>query len=194
MRLWIAALALSASALTLAACHKTDEGEQKTAVEAAKPTVVETPQRKAGLWKQTMSIEGTAIKQVASLCLDNQSDKKIAWWAQQGVRGGCAKNDVHRQPDGSWKFTSSCQMAGGITMDSEGVATGDFASKYEVKATTTTSGAPMAQMNGTRTIVIDAEWTGPCPSDMKPGDMELPDGRRMNMMAMAAQGANGGPQ
>jgi len=192
MRLWIAALALSASALTLAACHKADDQTtQNPTATAAKPANVETPQRKAGLWKQSMSIEGTNIKQVASLCLDNQSDKKIAWWAQQGLRGGCGKNDVQRQPDGSWKFSSSCEMAGGIKMDSEGVATGDFGSKYEVKATTTTTGAPMAQMNGTRTVVIDAEWTGPCPAGMKGGDIELPDGRRVNMMAMAAKGANG---
>lgn len=190
MRHWIAALALGASALTLGACHKAEEQKPAT---AAKPAVVETPQRKPGLWKQTMSIQGTDIKQTASMCLDNQSDKKISWWAQQGVRGGCAKNDVQRQPDGTWKFSSSCEMAGGIKMESEGTATGDFTSKYNVTATTTTTGAPMAQMNGTKTVVIDAEWTGPCPAGMKGGDVQLPNGQIVNMLAMATQNAASPP-
>lgn len=189
MRLWIAALALGASAMTLAACHKNEEAAQKSAATAAKPAVVETPQRKPGLWKQTMSIQGTAIKQTASLCLDSQSDKKISWWAQQGVRGGCAKNDVQRQLDGSWKFTSSCEMAGGIKMETEGTATGDFSNRYNLTATTTTTGAPVAEMNGVRTVVIDAERTGPCPDGMKGGDVQLPNGQVVNMLAMATKSA-----
>ncbi|MGE5567084.1 MAG: DUF3617 domain-containing protein [Parcubacteria group bacterium] len=185
MRLLIAALLIGATALPLAACDKdsADKGDQANVAVRAP---VETPKRKPGLWKQTMLIEGLDVVQSAKLCLDEATDSKVSWWAQQGVRSGCAKNDVQRQPDGSWKFSSVCQMEGGIRMVTEGSAVGDFDSKYEVKAETTTSGAPMAQMNGTRTVTIDAEWQGPCPADMKPGDMELPDGRRMNMLAMAA--------
>ena len=187
MRLLIAALVIGASALPLAACNKKPAEQAGQANVAAQPAKVETPKRKPGLWKQTIFVEDINALQTATVCLDADADAKMAWWAQQGVRGGCAKNDMRRQPDGSWKFSSVCEMAGGIKMTTDGTAVGDFQSKYEVKAETTTSGAPMAQMNGTRTVTIDASWQGACPAGMKPGDMELPDGRRVNMLEMAAK-------
>lgn len=184
MRLWIAVLLAGATSLTLAAC---DREASKAETEA--PVVYETPTRKPGLWKQTMSIEDIGAMQTASICLDRDADSKVAWWAQQGVRGGCAKNEVNRQPDGSWAFASSCEMVGGITVTTQGTATGDFQTSYKVIARTTTTGAPMEQMNGTRTTVIDAQWMGECPAGMASGDMDLPDGRRINMLALAAEGA-----
>jgi hypothetical protein len=177
---YVMALA-GAAALAVAGCNK-----HEAAPNPYQPPKVETPKRKPGLWKQTIFVEDLNAMQTASLCLDAGTDAQVSWWAQQGVRGGCAKNDVQRQPDGSWKFSSVCQMAGGIKMTTEGTAVGDFQSKYQVKAETTTSGAPMAQMNGTRSITIDASWQGPCPAGMQPGDMELPDGRRVNMLTMSS--------
>lgn len=186
MRVWIAAMLLGATSLTLAACEgETPESKTK----AAAPAVVETPKRKPGLWKQTMTIEDIGASQVANICLDPDTDSKLSWWAQQGVRGGCAKNEVAKQPDGSWAFSSACELVGGVNMTTEGNAVGDFQESYTVTARTTTTGAPMAQMNGTRTTIIEASWVGPCPAGMKPGEMELPDGRRVDMLAMAAEGA-----
>ena len=182
MRLWIAALLVGAT--SLAAC---DSGTPETKEKAAAPVVVETPKRKPGLWKQVMTIQDIGASQTASLCLDKDTDAKLSWWAQQGVRGGCAKNDVARQPDGSWSFASSCELVGGIQMTTEGTATGDFQNAYTVTARTTTTGAPMEQMNGTRTTVIEASWVGECPAGMKPGEMELPTGQRVDMIAMAAE-------
>ena len=184
MRMARIAMLAGAASLALAGCHKKEE--QQATGNAAAPVKAETPKRKPGLWKQTIMIEELGAVQSASLCLDADTDSKVSWWAQQGVRSGCAKNDIQRQPDGSWKFSSVCQMAGGIKMTTNGSAVGDFDSKYEVKAETTTTGAPMAQMNGTRTVTIDAAWQGPCPAGMQPGDMDLPDGRRVNMQTMAS--------
>jgi hypothetical protein len=194
MRLWIAALMIGASALTLSACHKKEAANAPAASApatgaAAKKAPVPTPQRKPGLWKQTMSMEGLPFSQTVTLCLDAQSDKQVAWWAQQGARSGCAKNDVAQQADGSWKFSSVCELAGGVKMQSEGTASGDFSSKYRLTATTTTSGAKNEQFNGSHTVNIDAEWTGPCPAGMKGGDMQLPNGQIVNTLQMAPHNA-----
>lgn len=186
MRLWIAALLLGATSLSLAAC---EGGGPETKAKSAAPAVVETPKRKPGLWKQVMTIQDIGATQTANLCLDRDTDAKLSWWAQQGVRGGCAKNEVAKQPDGSWSFASSCELVGGIQMRTEGTATGDFQNNYTVTARTTTTGAPMEQMNGTRTTVIEATWAGECPAGMRPGEMELPTGQRVDMIAMAAEGA-----
>lgn len=186
MRLWMAAMMIGAVALPLAACDRQAADEEDG---AAAPAVVETPKRKAGLWKQTMSIEGLNMVQTANLCLDADSDKKLAWWAQQGVRGGCDKNDVSRNPDGSWSFSSVCHLEGGMKTTTTGHAVGDFQRAYQVKAESTTEGAPIPAMNATRTVVIDSAWQGECPAGMQPGDMELPTGQRVNILQMSAENA-----
>jgi len=183
MRLWMAAILVAGTALPLAACNRDEIPKEDQAATAAPRKIYETPTRKPGLWKQVMSIQGTPISQTAELCLDPDSDKKLAWWAQQGVRSGCAKNEVTRRPDGSWGFSYACDMAGGIHTNTSGKATGDFQSAYTVTAESTTTGAAIPQMNATRTVVIDATWTGECPAGMAPGDMRLPDGRKMNVLA-----------
>ena len=188
MRLWMAAILLGAAALPLAACNR-EAPKDESAGETPAQKVVETPTRKPGLWKQTMTIEGVDTLQGAKLCLDAATDKKLAWWAQQGVRGGCPKNEVIQNPDGSWSFSSVCEMEGGIKTTTEGQAVGDFQSAYQVKAESTTVGAPIPEMNATRTVTIDATWIGECPPGMKPGDIEAPDGRRVNLIEMSARAA-----
>jgi hypothetical protein len=68
------------------------------------------------------------------------------------------------------------------TVTSDGSATGDFSSHYKVEVNAVTSGSPMPQANGPHKVAIEATWTGPCPADMKAGDMEMPGGMRINML------------
>jgi hypothetical protein len=186
MRLSTVMILIAATAAPLAACNRHGEAPKSA---AAKARAVETPTRKPGLWIQTTQVEGIGTIPAVSLCLDAATDKKIAWWGQQGARAGCIKNDVSKNADGSWGFSSVCQSVGNIRATTEGSASGDFKSSYEVRATTTTTGAPMPEMNGTHSVIIDAKWAGPCPSDMKPGDMKLPDGSIANMTALVQGGA-----
>jgi len=152
--------------------------------EQFKQAPVETPTRKPGLWTQTMSLDGADAIQSMKLCLDQASDAKIAWWGQQGVRGHCDKNEITKNPDGSWSFSSSCQV-GGVRTVSTGRAVGNFEDSYQVTAETTTSGAPQPQMNGTRSVTIDAVWESECPPGMQPGDVEMPGGQRVNLLSIA---------
>lgn len=169
---------LIAVGLPLAACGP--KAEKK----AEAPKVVETPTRKPGLWKQTMSAEGMPNLPAVSFCINGAVDKKLAWWGQQGARGGCRKNDVTQNADGSWSFESICEAATGARTVTSGKASGDFQSSYRVEATTTTVGAPTAELNGAKTVVMTATWDGPCPSDMQPGDMRLPDGSLVNLVQL----------
>jgi hypothetical protein len=151
---------------------------------AAAPAVVEVPARKPGLWRQTMLVEGIDMIQTVELCLDKASDGKLAWWGQQGFKQACSKNEIKHQADGSWTFSSVCEGAG-VKTTNDGSAVGDFSSKYQIKADSTTTGAPVPEMNGSRTITIDAEWLGECAAGMKPGDMDLPNGQRINMLEVS---------
>ena len=44
----------------------------------------------------------------------------------------------------------------------------------------------MAQANGTQDMEMKGTWEGACPADMKPGDMLLPGGVKVNLNSMAA--------
>ena len=68
-------------------------------------------------------------------------------------------------------------------------------SHYKVDVTSTTAGGPMPQANGVHKISIEATWQGPYPADMKPGDMEMPGGMKINMNdAMSGKGPTGGTE
>lgn len=178
MRGWFAITLAAGAVMTLSACDR---------AEAPKPEekpVVETPTRKPGLWKQTATIEGMPMSTSAELCLDEQADKEMALWSQQGVRSNCSKNDVTANPDGTWTFNSVCDQEGGIRITTTGTAMGDFQSSYTVRAESTTIGAPIEQLNGTRVVTIQSEWLGACPAGMKPGDLRLPNGKTMNMLKL----------
>jgi hypothetical protein len=176
MRLLMAAILLGAVALPLSACDReaTDEAQK----------VVETPKRKPGMWKQVTGIQGIGGIPAVHICLDEATDKKLAWWGQQGVRGGCAENDISKNADGTWSFDSICESPDGVKTTTRGVATGDFDTSYRIDAESTTVGAPNAEMNGTHHVIIDATWVGDCPNGVTPGDMQLPDGTLVNLVQM----------
>jgi len=169
--------------LAAAACSKDN---QNGVTSKANPAAVDVPKRKPGLWKQTLLVEGGDALQTSRLCLDEASDPKLAWWSQHGFKQACSKNEIVHQADGSWKFSLVCEGAGMKTTN-YGTVVGDFSSRYQLKAESTTTGAPDARMNGSRTVIIDSEWLGECPVGMNPGDMDLPNGHRLNMLEISGQ-------
>jgi hypothetical protein len=153
------------------------------------------PSRKAGLWEQTIATD--KMKQTMQMCLDETTDQKMKWWGSQGPRGqaksDCTEQKITPRVGGGWDFHAVCAMGESGTVTSDGSATGDFSSHYTVDVTSTTAGSPMPQANGVRKVSIEAVWKGPCPADMKAGDMELPGGMKINAAgAMAGGGAAAG--
>ena len=67
--------------------------------------------------------------------------------------------------------------------------TGDTSYHTETKSTYDPPAKGMPSGNST----VDGRWTGPCPAGMQPGDAVLPDGRKVNMRAMAGGPAGGAP-
>jgi hypothetical protein len=58
--------------------------------------------------------------------------------------------------------------------------TGDTAYRSEIKSS---YDPPMQGMPSGNTV-INAKWTGACPAGKQPGDVMLPDGRKVNMRTM----------
>jgi hypothetical protein len=200
--IWISAVAV----LALAGCSKTtptkavqitkvDEAAQRAPAAApAEPpaTSAAMPERKAGLWEQTMSSE--RIRQTTRICIDKAVETKLNWTGQQAGKSGCEKTAITPRVGGGWEFSSTCDLGAGGRIVSHGVASGDFGGHYSVDIDSTTTGSSMPQANGVHRMKLDASWKGPCPAGMKPGDMELPGGMKLNMTeAMAGAGGGGRP-
>jgi hypothetical protein len=165
--------------LALGACGK------KTDTAASAPAgPIGLPSRKAGLWEQTLNSdrgEGKGIHQTVSMCLDAAFDQKMKVWGSQAGKSNCSEEHISRHLGGGYEFHSVCAMGESGTITSDGEATGDFGSHYTVNVTSTTAGSPMAQANGVHKMSIEASWKGPCPADMKPGDMRMAGGMTINM-------------
>jgi len=185
-------LVCAASALALAACSK---GSQTTAVTEkttattntatgeTKTDVAAPPTRKAGLWEQTMAFNG--MKQTLRMCVDAASEQKARWWAteRRGRDSGgldCSEQKVSRTLTGGWTIHSVCHEPNGMTVTSDGTASGNFGDSYHVDITTVTSGSSIPEANGTHHMVMDGAWKGACPAGMAAGEMEMPGGMRIN--------------
>jgi len=190
--------ACGVAVLALAACQKKADtaatGESASVAAnapAAQPGPLTPPPRKPGLWEQKVSM--AQMSQSTKMCLDQATDKQMAWWGSQAAKSTCGEQNVTARAGGGWDFHSVCKSPDGGTTTSDGVATGDFNSHYKVDVTSTTAGGPMPQANGVHKISIEATWQGPCPANMKPGDMEMPGGMKINMNdAMSGKGPMGG--
>lgn len=181
---------LGLSVLALTACSKKNDkvaaapGDAAPAAsDAPVPGPMAAPKRKPGLWSQTVSSDGSS--QTMKLCLDAATEAKLSVWGGQATADMCAKNTFVRTPTG-FTFDSVCDMGAAGKITTKGVGTGNFDTRYEIKATSVTTGSSMAQANGPHEMTITGTWDGACPAGMKPGDMSLPGGVTMNINDIAA--------
>jgi hypothetical protein len=178
-------LALVAAA-GLAGCGKPDKAtdgkvaatEPNSAPAAAAPA--SPPKRKPGLWQQTMTADGHSM--TSRVCTDEAFEQKADWAAGNAMPGACTQSVTPAA--GGWRFHSECDLGSGGKSVTEGTATGDFGGRYEVKATTTVTGASVPQMNRAGEVSILAEYKGACPAGWTAGDMEIPGMGKINGAAM----------
>jgi hypothetical protein len=140
---------------------------------------VHFPPRRPGLWENTMkSGMGTMV---SKSCTSRETDRAIMEHGIDAMRkkGGKA---VVTGGGGKFHVTTVMNMAGHVmTTNEDLVFTGDTAMHVQ--------GAmhidpPFAQQPGMRNGDImenDGKWVGPCPADMKPGDMIIGD-RKVNIL------------
>lgn len=177
-------LVLAAAAAAISACQRQEEAAESVAeapVAAATAEAAARPQRRAGLWEQTITVG--EMTQSTRICLDAATDEQLSMFGQQGGDDACRQQAMTRVGD-QWRFTSVCDMGSGGTVTTEGAATGDFQTRYEVTARTRTEGADVPQMNGEHEMRMVAAWQGPCPEGMRPGDMTMPGGMTVNVLEM----------
>lgn len=141
---------------------------------------LDLPQRKAGLWE--IAMEGVAGRSFTSLmCIDAATDREMMDHALKRVAGDC-KNAVNRQGS-TYTVDSECTVSG-TAVKSKTVISGDFSSAYTVRTEGTM---------GTESMLImqTAKWKGPDCDGMKPGDISLLGGIKINIKQMKSPPAGG---
>ncbi len=172
------ALALLAA---LGACNRR---AATPSAEVATIAVTGGPQLAAGLWSQSVS-DKTGVKTLR-YCLDSASAAALAAFNRQ-LSGRCSRHDIARAADGSWRFSTSCDMGGGGKVATQGVLRGDFAAHYFIEAESQTVGAADSAANGPGRVLADVQRLGDCPKEMKAGDVILPDGGRSRLETLAGR-------
>jgi len=191
--------ALTAAGLTglalfaLTSCHRHDEASSappassaaaaSATPSAAPPTPPDAkPHRQPGLWEQHVSVDGLEGVQTTQLCIDKASEGKLSLYSARATAGHCETNQIMRKTDGTWAFSSVCDMGSGGKVTTAGTITGDVSRAYTVQSDSTTVGAAVPQMNGEHKVNITAAWQGPCRPGQKGGDLILPGGIKMNIL------------
>jgi hypothetical protein len=174
----------------------TDAAAAPAAAAASIPAAAagSVPVRKAGLWKTTVNT-GRGGAQTGELCVDDQSELRRGVFAQTGGgrAGGQGCTPRIAKQGANWTYSMSCTRNFGdasMKMSSSQTLTGDLTKSYQLKGTTTTSGGPNEDMNGSRNISASGTYVGPCPAGMRPGDFKGADGQVRNVMQ---QGQGRGP-
>ena len=174
-------LLMFAALAALGACHRT---ASTPSADVAMISVTEGPQQAPGLWTQTVSDRHGA--KTLRYCLDAASAGALAAFDRQ-LDGRCSRHDIARAADGTWHFSTSCDMGPGGKVSSEGVMRGDFRDHYFVEAESRTIGAANHEANGPGRVLADIQRLGDCPKEMKAGDVIMPDGARSRLEALAGR-------
>jgi hypothetical protein len=165
----------------LGACNRT---ASPPSADVATVSVAAGPQPASGLWLQSVS-DRRGVR-TTRYCLDDAAAAALAAFNRQ-LNGRCSRHDIAKAADGTWHFSTSCDMGRGGKVATEGVMRGDFHSHYFVEAETQTVGATDSAANGPSRVLADVQRQGDCPKDMKPGDAVLPDGARSRLEALAGR-------
>lgn len=129
------------------------------------------PRRKSGLWEMTNLLSTGSAPTTAQICIDQASDDLLTG-ADKLRQGECSKFEWRREDD-HIVVHSVCKIEGSQAT-AHGILTGDFETAYHTE--TFISFDPPLRGNEQVNTSQDARWLGPCPDDLKPGDVVLPDG------------------
>ena len=175
-----AAFVLGLAAFALSSCGPPGvQTPEKTA--AADGKSLGLPQHRAGLWRQAVSRDARPLPMAnaMNICLGPDWDSHLATLGETSPGKGC-KSQVSRAVGGAYQFSSICGLGHGGTVTSKGVAQGDFSTAFSLHLETDVTGADYGPINGRHVTDIESRYVGPCPAGMKPGDMALSNGLRLN--------------
>ncbi len=137
------------------------------------------PPRKPGLWEVTIGTEGTPVHTM-QMCVDAATDQIFHSVGTDLRAKHCEQSDV--KVNGTAVTANSVCKVHGTTVTTTATTnfTGDSAYHTDVK----THFEPAFLGKTDEAMTQDGKWTGPCPANMKPGDMVLTNGIKINVKTL----------
>ena len=154
------------------------------AIAAAQAAGIEDlPKRKPGLWEMSMlSPEGKRGSMTARVCIDAATDAALTSFGLGIASQMCSKRDI-RVSGSVATIDMVCKIGESQqTSHSTLTYTGNDAYRIEVRS----HFDPPFLGKSDSTVTQAARWTGACPADMKPGDLVMANGMKINLKDMAA--------
>jgi hypothetical protein len=143
---------------------------------------VDVPPLRAGLWEATSAGVRPQSPSVTRMCLDRHTQRHVLDQLAVALPRMCSRNHYGMRA-GRFVTDSACTFgASAIEGRTETTFVRDTAYRMEVVGRV----GPAGKAAETRKAVIDGRHVGACPAGMKPGDMVLPNGLRLNLVDLGA--------
>ncbi len=141
--------------------------------------VMDFPARKPGLWETRMVSEQPAGMPAitAQMCIDPATDREMMEFGLKMSKDACKRFDMKRA-GGTWTIDAECAF-GGMKSTTKTTISGDFQSSMSVRIEGTMDGMGAGPQKTLMTQT--ATWKGPCTDGMKPGDISMGQGIKMNV-------------
>jgi hypothetical protein len=146
--------------------------------------MLDLPPRKPGLWEVTTTLEKPIAMPPlpAQMCLDAATDREMMDHGLKLTGGKCTNLTTKRQGQ-TYVIDADCRF-GQVASKSKIVISGDFSSAYTLRSEGTVEGVPGAGGPQSTLMTQTATWKSPdCPG-MRPGDMTMFGGIKVNIKQM----------
>ena len=144
----------------------------------------EFPARKPGLWEVVTTTGGTnAPPNKSKLCIDKATEEALQAFGTAATSKMCSKSQV-RVSGKVVTVESTCQI-GTSQQTSRSTLTFSGDTAYHTQINAHFDPPFLGKTDSVTTQ--DAKWSGPCPADMRPGDIVTATGMRMNIRDMPGE-------
>jgi hypothetical protein len=140
------------------------------------------PKRKPGLWEMSTTSSGNkGVPAMSKVCIDAATDRELMNFGLGVAIQLCSKRDI--KVSGAVATLNMVCTIGNSQATSRSTITysGNTAYRAEIRA----HFEPPFLGQSDSTTTQQAKWTGPCPADMKPGDLVTGNGAKINLRDLA---------
>lgn len=139
------------------------------------------PHRREGLWDvATVTERPEKVPKVnMRMCVDRATDAELMTYGLKMSKDTCQRYDVTRKGQ-TWTIESECKI-GSVSSTGRTQISGDFQASVKTRTEGTSVGLPGT--NGRQRVVITqmARWVSEACEGMKPGDITLDGGIKINV-------------
>lgn len=141
----------------------------------------ELPQRKAGLWEMTTTMDegGGPIEQVLTMCIDADMERNTVQASLAEHKNSCSRYDISRSGDKT-VVDMECEFSK-ATVSGKTEMSGDFQRSFQVsiESTTARTGDNAQTVTIARSIKQAGRYVGHSCGELKPGEAQAPDGTKI---------------